>query len=287
MAKIIVFGNQKGGSGKSTSAIHCIVGLLRQGYKVAAIDLDSKQGTLSRHIENRETYAVSHPQVDLPIPVCHLIDESTLTDRIQAAHEEAGHVAQAIEVLKDSHDIIVIDTPGTDNNLSRVGHTYADILVTPINDSLIDLDLLAKIDPETYEVKGPSVYSEMVWQQRQQRMLQKRGTTEWIVMRNRLGHTHAKNKQIVSELLEKLSERIRFRLAPGFGERVIFRELFLKGLTKLDLKEVGEYNLSMSHIAARQEVRSLLKALNLDREADDHSHIVDTSSVGDEEHELA
>ena len=264
MAKVIVFGNQKGGSGKSTSAIHTVVGLLRQGYKVAAIDLDSRQGSLSRHIENRQTYKQSRPGINLPVPECHRIDESTLTDRIQAHREEASHVAQTIEILQENNDIIVIDTPGTDNNLSRVGHTHADILVTPINDSLVDLDLLAKIDPETHEIKGPSIYSEMVWQQRQQRMVQKRSATEWIVMRNRLGHTHAKNKQLISGLLDKLSKRIRFQIAPGFGERVIFRELFLKGLTMLDLKEVGEYNLSMSHIAARQEVRSLLLALNLD-----------------------
>ena len=65
-----------------------------------------------------------------------------------------------------------------------------------------------------------------------------------------------------SEIVDKLAARIRFRVAPGFGERVIYRELFLKGLTLLDLREKGVgIALSMSHMAARQEVRALLEII--------------------------
>jgi chromosome partitioning protein len=44
---------------------------------------------------------------------------------------------------------------------------------------------------------------------------------------------------------------------------VVFRELFPKGLTLLDLKDIGVTQLSISNIAARQELRDLIKTLNL------------------------
>jgi chromosome partitioning protein len=161
-----------------------------------------------------------------------------------------------------------MDTPGSDSFLSRAGHACAEILITPMNDSFLDLDLLARIDPEGRQILGPSLYSQMVWEQRQQRASAGLPPLDWIVMRNRLSHIDARNKREIGRLLELLSERIRFRLAPGFGERVIFRELFPKGLTLLDLREGTGADgaaapLSMSHVAARQEVRALLRAIGL------------------------
>jgi len=71
------------------------------------------------------------------------------------------------------------------------------------------------------------------------------------------------NKQKMQRALEKLAKRIGFRISPGFNERVIFRELFPRGLTLLDLKDVGVKQLNISNIAARQELRELVKTLNL------------------------
>jgi len=162
------------------------------------------------------------------------------------------------------HDFVVIDTPGSDSHLSRVGHSYADTLITPLNDSFIDLDLLAKVDPETHKVLRPSSYAEMVWEQRKARALRDGGKIDWIVMRNRLASIGSRNTQAMEDVLAALSKRIGFRLAPGFGERVIFRELFLKGLTLLDLRSSdANMRLNMSHVAARQEVRALLTAIGL------------------------
>jgi chromosome partitioning protein len=161
----------------------------------------------------------------------------------------------------------VVDTPGSDGFLSRSGHSAADTLITPMNDSFVDLDLLARIDPDSHDILSPSIYAEMVWDQRKQRMMQRRRSIDWLVMRNRLGHTHARNKEDIAAILEKLQKRIGFRLVPGFGERVIFRELYLKGLTLMDLKEIDGHgqspSFSMSHIAARQEVLALIDAINL------------------------
>jgi chromosome partitioning protein len=71
------------------------------------------------------------------------------------------------------------------------------------------------------------------------------------------------NKQKMERALDKLANRIGFRIAPGFNERVIFRELFPRGLTLLDLRDIGVKQLNLSNLAARQELRDLIKALNL------------------------
>lgn len=261
--RVIVLGNEKGGSGKSTTAMHVTVSLLRKGFPVGVIDLDARQGTLSRYIENRWNFAAERG-VSLALPELRKVELSRLPDRNAAAADEAARLEQALHELSGC-SFIVIDTPGSDNTLSRLGHALADVLITPMNDSFVDLDLLAHFDSAGERILGPSVYSQMVWEQRQNRAQAGRPPLDWIVMRNRLGHVEARNKQAVARLLDLLARRIGFRLAPGFGERVIFRELFPKGLTLLDLREPGtEVPLQMSHVAAREEVRQLLEVLQLD-----------------------
>ena len=260
--QIFVLGNEKGGSGKSTTAIHLAVALLRQGRKVGTIDLDARQGTLSRLVENREAF-VKETGLRLPLPRHARVYRSQLPNRDDAEAEERQVMEQVMQSMAGS-DAIIIDTPGSDSYLSRLGHMHADILITPLNDSFLDLDVLAKIDRDGKRILGPSVYSQMVWEQRQMRARMNLPPVDWIVMRNRLAHLDARNKRTVGRLLGELSRRIGFRLMPGFGERVIFRELFPKGLTLLDLRENGAgVNLTMSHLAARQEVRLLLDELGL------------------------
>lgn len=262
--RIVALGNEKGGSGKSTTAMHLIVALLRQGHRVGVIDLDARQGTLSRYVENRTAFARGSG-LPLPLPELCRVARSDSPTRELAEAEERARLEGALAELA-GNDFVVIDTPGSDSHLSRLGHQQADVLITPLNDSFIDLDLLARIDPEGRRILGPSVYSQMVWEQRQQRARAGGRPVDWIVMRNRLSHLDARNKQKVGGLLGQLSKRIGFRLAPGFGERVIFRELFPKGLTLLDLREAGT-DLTLSHLAARQEVFSLLAALGLETAA--------------------
>ena len=166
-------------------------------------------------------------------------------------------------------DYLIFDTAGRDDKYARHVATTADTLVTPLNDSFVDFDLLAKVDPATGKVLGPSLYSEMVWTARKQRaMMGVRGGIDWIVMRNRLSATRARNKKTMGDKLEELSSRIGFRLARGFGDRVIYRELFPIGLTLLDLGGVDSpVRLStMSHVTARLEIRSLVASLKLPAE---------------------
>lgn len=257
---VIVLGNEKGGSGKSTAAIHVAIGLLRLGYRVGTIDLDGRQATLTRHLSNRMNRSETSKE-PLPVPQHRVIERSACENAREAEAEERWRFSAAVGELSATADFIVIDTPGSDNFLNRLGHSFADTLITPINDSFIDMDLLARVDPDTHEILKPSIYSEMVWEQRKQKAVREKGSIDWIVMRNRLGHTDARNKREIGELLDKLAKRVGFRIAPGFGERVIFRELFLKGLTLLDIKEDGEVQMTMSHVTARQEVRALLSII--------------------------
>jgi chromosome partitioning protein len=257
---VIVLGNEKGGSGKSTTTMHVIVALLRDGWRVGSLDLDARQGTLSRYLENRNATAA---ELDLPMPTHRHLARSAADSALTARSEEADRFAAVMAELADN-DFVVIDTPGSDSHLSRLGHARADTLVTPLNDSLLDLDLLARFDAEGKKILGPSIYAEMVWEQKKARALADGGSIDWIVMRNRLSHLDARNKRRIGKLLDELSKRIGFRLAPGFSERVIFRELFARGLTLFDLRQKGTgVSLTFSHLAARQEVRGLLEAIGL------------------------
>jgi chromosome partitioning protein len=259
-AHVIVLGNEKGGSGKSTAAMHLIVGLLRDGYRVGALDLDARQATLGLYVAAREAFARTRG-TDLPLPRFAPVERSTLDSRAAAEADETTRFTAALATMADC-DIIVIDCPGSDSFLSRLGHARADTLVTPINDSYVDFAMLAKVDPDNHEVVRPTVYSEMVWEARKRRFAHDRGRIDWIVMRNRMGSTEMRNKRDVGATLESLAKRIGFRTVKGFGERVIFRELYLQGLTLMDVKEAGlPIQLGMSHIAARAEVRALISAI--------------------------
>ncbi len=263
-AHIIVFGNEKGGSGKSTTAMHTAIALLRLGYRVGTIDLDARQGTLTRYLKKRFDY-ITRNKEHLPSPVHMPIERSTCESVSEQKFEEESFLLMALDELNRVCDFIVIDTPGTDSFLSRLAHSYADTLITPMNDSFIDLDLLADIDTRNYEILGPSIYSRMVNEQRQIKMKRDHSGIDWIVMRNRMPHLSTNNNKIIADLLDKISLLAEFRMAPGFGERVVFKEMFLKGLTLLDLKEDQEGGLTLSQISARQEVRTLIMAIGPER----------------------
>jgi len=264
-AHVLVIGNEKGGSGKSTTALHIAVALLGEGARVATLDLDARQATLGRYIENRAAYA-KRKSVELAMPVHAAVPLSTLPDRAAAEADERARLEAALEPLVGTVDFVIVDTPGSDTHLSRLAHTWADTLLTPLNDSFIDLDLLARVDPDTLKIVRPSIYAEAVWKQRQLRAVQGGRPVDWVVMRNRLSSLAARNKRDMGTVIEALARRIGFRTAVGLSERVIYKELFLNGLTLLDLKRgSGGPSLTLSHVAARQEVRDLVAALNLPR----------------------
>ena len=259
---VIVLGNEKGGSGKSTTAMHLFVTLAREGHRIGAIDLDSRQQTFFRYLDNRNAYN-QRQGTSLRMPLLAAVEPSTAQMRDQAAAEDKANLASAVAYLAQTCNFVIIDTPGAVTPLSEAAHSMADTLITPMDDSLIDFDLLGRINPSTGRVVGPSVYSEMVWSARQRRAAEGREPLDWVVLRNRMATLESRNKRKVAGVLAELSRRIGFRVIPGFSERVIFRELFLNGLTLLDIRQDGPITMTLSHVAARQELRDMVKALNL------------------------
>lgn len=275
---IIVVGNEKGGSGKTTTCVHLVVALLRLGFRVGSMDIDARQRSLTRYLENRKKTMVEK-ETSLPLPSHAIVNKSPFDARKDAENDERDRFTRALAKLLVTCDFVVIDSPGNDTNLARLAHSFADTVITPINDSFVDLDVLAAVDGQTLKIQKPSIYSEMLWEQKMLRAKRDSGSIDWIVMRNRLSNLNARNKRMITRVLGELQRRLGFRVAPGFSERVIYREMFLLGLTVLDVMDTsGKKSLSMSHLAARQEVRDLLRVLRIPK-VDERIHDMRTGQI--------
>lgn len=249
----ITFANEKGGTGKSTTAVHVAVALAFAGKRVAAFDLDHRQRTMDRYFENRAATAAKRG-IELPTASCHVVDGGS-PEAFDAlvAREAAGA------------DFILVDTPGRDDPLARHAAAECDTLVTPMNDSFVDFDLIGQVEGESFKVKKLSFYAELIWEARLKRsratLEQQRRQMDWVVVRNRTGYTEARNMARIEKALTEMAKRVGFRVAKGLSERVIYRELFPSGLTLLDKGQLGD--LGTSHLVARQELRGLVASLNL------------------------
>jgi len=263
-AHVIVLGNEKGGSGKSTTAMHITVGLLKAGQRVATIDLDSRQKTFTHYIDNRrENARRTGLGLEVPNHYCIARGEGVRVDENEAA--EFANFAAAISEVEHAYDFVVIDSPGNDTYPMRLAHSMADTLITPLNDSFLDFDVLGTVDAATFEVTGVSYYAKMVRHARRQRRLVDGGLTDWIVVRNRLAPLASRNKKLVGDCLDRLGLRLGFRPADGLSERVVFREFFPHGLTALDDFDGTALGAraNLSHLTARQEVQRLIGELKL------------------------
>jgi chromosome partitioning protein len=248
-AHFIVFANEKGGTGKSTTAVHAAIALAASGHRVGALDLDFRQRTMTRYLENRDA-TMRRIEKQLPRAAYEVLED----------HSEAG-LAAAIDRLASEADVIVVDTPGRDDEIAKAAILKADTLVTPMNDSFVDLDLIGQVHPENYKITRPSFYAELIWNSRTQRAKQTGKSVDWVVLRNRLQHIESHNLKRVGAALDELARRVGFRVIPGLGERVIYRELFPKGLTLLDLKQITDAGLG--HVTARQELREMIAGLGI------------------------
>src|SRR5512144_758370 len=263
-AHVVVLGNEKGGSGKSTTALHIAVALLKAGQRVATIDLDSRQQSFTHYIDNRRAWS-ARARIALATPTHYCIARGENNSLEANEAQEFASFSAAISAIEHSHDVVVIDTPGADTYLMRLAHSMADTLVTPLNDSFLDFDVRATLDQTNFSVTGESHYAEMVREARRQRRLVDGRLTDWIVVRNRLSNLVSRNKRLVGDGINELSKRMGFRSVDGFAERVIYREFFPRGLTALD--DLDKATLGRrpikSHVSAREEVIALVNALRL------------------------
>ena len=250
---VLVFANEKGGTGKSTTAVHAAIALACKGARVACFDLDHRQRTMGRYLDNRHA-TMKRTGRELPAPIYETHDG-----------ESMEFFGETLDRLGQDADFLVIDTPGRDDKFARIAVTNADTLVTPMNDSFVDFDLIGHVDPETFRVQRPSFYSELIWESRKRRAGANGETIDWVVLRNRMQHIEARNMRRVSEAIDLLSKRVGFRVISGLSERVIYRELFPQGLTMLDAGEFGA--MGLSHVAARQELREMMAGLALPEHA--------------------
>ncbi|HXG99370.1 MAG TPA: division plane positioning ATPase MipZ [Sphingomicrobium sp.] len=250
----LVFANEKGGTGKSTTAVHAAIALAASGHRVAALDLDHRQRTMTRYFENRDA-------------TIRRLDKSLVCATFEVLEDQSEPALDAAVARLSEHcDVLVIDTPGRDDAIARAAIVKADTLVTPMNDSFVDLDLIGQVHPENFKVTKPSFYAELIWNSRTQRAKTTGRSVDWVVLRNRLQHVESHNLRRVGAALDELARRVGFRVIPGLGERVIFRELFPKGLTLLDLGELGE--VALGHIAARQELREMIAGFAIPAQAE-------------------
>jgi chromosome partitioning protein len=242
-ASIIVVGNEKGGAGKSTIAVHLATALMHEGARVAVMDLDIRQQSTGHFFGNRKAWTEANG-VSLPAPI-------VLSGDLQ-------------EAVGCEADFLLIDTPGADTELSRAAHRAADLIVTPMNDSFVDFDMLGVVDPVSLAVLRPSLYAQAVWEARKDRAAQRGRSIDWVVLRNRLASVEPRNRKRVDDRLAALARRTGFRAIAGLRDRVIYRELFPFGLTVNDLSaKVRPVQVSLAHVAARQELRVLMSDLGL------------------------
>jgi chromosome partitioning protein len=263
-AHVVVLANEKGGSGKSTLAFLFTIGLLGLGQRVATIDLDGRQKTLTHFIENRSAWS-KKSGLDLELPLHSCVDLGGSLQIQRNEFLEKSQLIQALSVVEQNVDFIIVDTPGSNSFLMCLAHLIADTIVTPLNDSFLDFDVLGTVDPATYDVTGRSHYSELVQMMRRERQRLDETAIQWFVVRNRLAMHASSNKRQIARVLGKLSRELGFRWTDGLCERTIYREYFPYGVTVFD--DLDGANLNRGPIVglqtARDEVTKLLSGLRL------------------------
>jgi chromosome partitioning protein len=273
-AHVIVVGNEKGGAGKSTISIHLTVALLKAGYRVATIDLDTRQQTLTRFFENRRSWSASaNWAVELPHHCAMARGESTDARDNEAL--EFASFAAAIGAVEHHYEFVVIDTPASDSYLMRLAHSLADTLISPLNDSYIDIDVFSRVHHDRKQRGAVAHYADLVLEARRRRRLVDNGVIDWVMVRNRIASLGNNNARQIAVSIARLAAELGFRVADGFHDRVIFRELFPIGLTALDAIEQGAQKgaLTASQRCARDEIESLVDALQLPTRTPGVEHI--------------
>ncbi len=273
-AHVIVIGNEKGGTGKSTLSIHITVALLKAGFRVATIDLDTRQRTLTRFFENRQSWAQTSPW-EVELPFHHALDRGVSVNVHDNETMEFGAFAEAISAIEHSYEFVVIDTPASDSYLMRLAHSLADTLVSPVNDSYVDVDVFSRVHHDKAHRGEVAHYANLVLEARRKRHLVDQGLIDWVLVRNRVASIQSNNAKQIAISLSRMAIELQLRPMEGLHDRVIFRELFPIGLTALDPIEEAARNgtLSQSQLSARKEIETLVSSLQLPERSAGMAHL--------------
>ncbi len=250
-ARIITFANEKGGVGKSTLAFHTCISLARAGHKVLAIDLDRRQRSLERALDNREATARSLG-VDLPMPR-HLV----------LAHQSGAMLAQEISRAGVDCDTIVIDAPGHDSPIARRAIAMADKLITPVNPTFVDLDSVARFSAGSLKLARLGPFAETVSQLRQARLQHGFPATDWMLVKNRVRRAEKRQLARFNRAVDQLPDALDLTVTQGLSERVGYRDLFLFGLTHADCASLP--GLANVKVHAATEMEDLLDEIGVVR----------------------
>jgi chromosome partitioning protein len=174
--------------------------------------------------------------------------------------EDLAAFRAAISGLDKACQFLVVDTPSTDNYLMRLAHLMADTLLTPLQDSFLDLGTLALTDPVTHEVTRTGNYAAMVCEARKKRRQLDATVFDWVVIRNRCSEG-----RLIKRSVNELGKRVGFRDFEGSAERGVYRQFFPVGLTAFDATDEGILGAppDAAHLAAHQEMAELMAQLRL------------------------
>lgn len=225
-AQIIVFANEKGGVGKSTLAFHTSIALARSGHKVLAIDLDRRQQSFSRALENRAATSRSLG-IDLPSPQTLMLE-----------HQTGAMLMQEIARVGTGRTTIIIDVAGHDSPIARRAIAMADKIITPVNPTFIDLDSVAHFNAATMRFAKLGRFAETVEQLQTERHERGLPKTDWMLVKNRVRKAEKLQLKRFDQALDQLPAHLGVRLLSGLTERVAYRELFMFGLTHADCNDL-------------------------------------------------
>jgi len=248
-AQVITIGNNKPGAGKTTLAVHVILSLVSYGYRVCAIDIDPDQRSLSHYLENRKRY-MNQRGITLPMPTAHAtVNQRSLSTAI-SNDTHCHHFQDYIHRICQEYDFLVMDTQAFNSFLSRFAHSLANIIITPVNYSLSDIEgeywsLIERRNDTQNQIHSTPL--------------------RWFILRNRYLLVDTPGIRHIYKQFSRLAFSHELIWKDGLQERPLYHELFLRGLSLLD---VGEENhgieVTLPYIAARQELRQFLRTLCLE-----------------------
>lgn len=161
MGRIIAISNQKGGVGKTTTAINLSVCLAEKGKTVLAIDMDPQGNTTSGLGINKNK--IEHTSYEIlleSISIEYCITQSVVdglwvipSDRSLAGAEieligkdEREYILKKeVDKIKDNYDFIIIDCPPSLNTLTVNAMTTADTIIVPIQCEYYALEGLSEL----------------------------------------------------------------------------------------------------------------------------------------------